>query len=428
MVEEHNTKLGVALRERRRIAEQLRRSQERYRALVETAFAGISMTDSDERLTFVNPGLCEMLGYEADELQGKSLSELTDPDEFQRYAEYTQHRQKGLRNYYETFIYHKNGSPLTTLISASPLTAADGSFEGTMAVIIDITVLRRAEAELEEAKRAYTENLEDTVKERTRALALAQAQLIQSEKMAAMGKLAAGVAHEVNNPAGVLLMKLNFLLSIAEEESLSSRAVSTLQVAVEQTARINQIVENLLSFSRPSSGIPQTIDVNEVVGVAQSLSVRAMSANGLDFKTELCPRPLLVKADPNELEQVLINLINNAVDAMPEGGTLSLSTEATTDGPAEYGGVTEMVTIKVTDTGNGIPDDFKDLIFDPFFTTKQVGKGTGLGLSVSYGIVEKLGGRIEVETVRHRGTTMTVRLPGMGDSTEESPNEGMRTD
>ena len=100
MVEEHNTKLGVALRERRRIAEQLRRSQERYRALVETAFAGISMTDSDERLTFVNPGICEMLSYEADELQGKSLSELTDPDEFQRYAEYTQRRQEGLRNYY----------------------------------------------------------------------------------------------------------------------------------------------------------------------------------------------------------------------------------------------------------------------------------------------------------------------------------------
>jgi two-component system NtrC family sensor kinase len=414
MVEEHNTKLGAALRERRRITEQLRRSQERYRALVETAFAGISMTDSDERLTFVNPGLCEMLGYEAEELQDKSLSELTDPDEFQRYAEYTQRRQQGLRNYYETSIYHKNGSQLNILISASPLTAADGSFEGTIAVITDITVLRRAEAELEEAKRAYTENLEDTVKERTRALDLAQAQLIQSEKMAAMGKLAAGVAHEVNNPAGVLLMKLNFLLSIAAEESLSSRAISTLEVAVEQTARINQIVENLLSFSRPSSGIPQTVDVNKVVGVARSLSVRAMSTNGLDFKIELWSGPLLVKADPNELEQVLINLINNAVDAMPEGGTLCVSTEATPERCED--GATQIVSIKVTDTGNGIPDDFKDLIFDPFFTTKQVGKGTGLGLSVSYGIVEKLGGRIEVETVRHRGTTMIVRLPGMGES------------
>ncbi len=421
MVEEHNTKLGVALRERRRIAEQLRRSQERYRALVETAFAGISMTDSDERLTFVNHGLCEMLGYEADELQGKSLEELTDPEEFERYTQYTQRRQEGLRNYYETVIYHKNGSPLNTLISASPLTAADGSFEGTIAVIIDVTVLRRAEAELEEAKRAYTENLEDTVEERTRALDLAQAQLIQSEKMAAMGKLAAGVAHEVNNPAGVLLMKLNFLLSIAEEESLSSRAVSTLQVAVEQTARINQIVENLLSFSRPSSGIPQTVDVNEVVDAAQSLSVSAMSSNGLDLKIELWPSPLLVRADPNELEQVLINLINNSVDAMPEGGVLRVSTEAGPKQPAGHGedGVPEAVTIKVTDTGNGIPDDFKDLIFDPFFTTKQVGKGTGLGLSVSYGIVEKLGGRIEVETVRHHGTTMTVRLPGLGESTEE---------
>ena len=122
----------------------------------------------------------------------------------------------------------------------------------------------------------------------------------------------------------------------------------------------------------------------------------------------------MVKADPNELEQVLINLINNAVDAMPEGGTLCVSTEATPERCED--GATQIVSIKVTDTGNGIPDDFKDLIFDPFFTTKQVGKGTGLGLSVSYGIVEKLGGRIEVETVRHRGTTMIVRLPGMGES------------
>ena len=383
---------------------------------METAFAGISTTDSHERLTFVNTGMCEMLGYEAEELQGKSLAELTDPDEFERYREYTQRRQEGLRNYYETSIRHKNGSPLNILISASPLTAADGSFEGTIAVIIDISVLRRAEAELEEAKRAYTENLEDTVRERTRALDLARAELIQSEKMAAMGKLAAGVAHEVNNPAGVLLMKLNFLLSIAEEESLSDRAVSTLQVAVEQTARINQIVENLLSFSRPSSGIPQTVEVNEVVSSARSLSVRAMSADGLDFKAELSDRPLLVKADPNELEQVLINLINNAVDAMPEGGTLGVSTEETLNVELGEDGTARSATIKVMDTGSGIPDDFRDLIFDPFFTTKQVGKGTGLGLSVSYGIVEKQGGRIEVETVRHRGTTMIVHLPILPDS------------
>ena len=422
MAEEHNTKLGAAIRERRRIAEQLRRSQERYRALVETAFAGISMTDSDERLTFVNPGLCEMLGYEASELQGKSLAELTDPAEFSRYTEYTRQRQQGLRNYYETIIFNKSRSALNVLISASPLTAADGSFEGTLAVIIDITVLRRAELELEEAKRAYTENLEDTVRERTRALDLAQAQLVQSEKMAAMGKLAAGVAHEVNNPAGVLLLKLKFLLSVAEEESLSPRALSTLQVAVEQTVRINQIVENLLSFSRPSSGIPQLVDVNKVASAALSLSTRAMTATGIDFQTELFGSPLHVRADPTELEQVIINLVSNAVDAMSQGGTLTIRTEPTVERtPVEQaaGVVTDAVTIKVCDTGAGIPEDFKSLIFDPFFTTKEVGKGTGLGLSVSYGIVEKLGGRIEVETVRHRGTTMIVHLPGVTESTTD---------
>ena len=406
MVDEYNTKLGAAIRERRRIAEQLRRSQERYRAVVETAFAGLTITDSEERLTLVNPGLCEMLGYEAGELQGKSLAELTDPAEFVRYTEYTRRRQQGLRNHYETFLIRRDGSRLITLISASPLTAADGSFEGTIAVIIDITELRRVEAALAEAQSAYTDKLADTVRERTRALDQAQAQLVQSEKMAAMGKLAAGVAHEINNPAGVLLMKLNFLLSIADEEGLSSRAVSTLQVAVEQTARINQIVESLLSFSRPSSGIPQTVDVNEVASAALSLSGRALVANGIDLRAELSPGTLAVKADPNELEQVLINLINNAVDSMPQGGILTLSTAG-----AGAGAVSDEVVIRVADTGCGIPADFMDVIFDPFFTTKPVGEGTGLGLSVSYGIVEKLGGRMEVDTVRHRGTTMAVLLP-----------------
>ena len=411
MIDEQGTKLGVAVRERRRIAEELRRSEERYRALVETAFAGITITNSAETLTFVNSGLADMLGYKPDELEGTNLANLTSPTEFSRYREFTRRRQEGLRNYYETTLHRKDGAQLQALISASPLTAADASFEGTIAVVIDVTDLRKAEADLELTRAAYTEDLEEMVKLRTRELESAQAQLLQSEKMAAMGRLAAGVAHEINNPAGVLFMKLNFLHSIAAEETLSERAVSTLQVAIEQTERIHQIVENLLSFSRPAEGVPRSIDVNTTVTAALDLSSRAMTSNAIEFRKELAPSLPPLEADPNELEQVLINLINNAVDAMPEGGTLTLTTALQRNGgDAGPEGVGEIV-IEVTDTGFGIPPDYLPRIFDPFFTTKRVGEGTGLGLSISYGIVQKLGGALDVTSTRHEGTSMLVRIP-----------------
>ena len=415
MVDEYDTKLGAAVKERRRIAEKLRRSQERYRALVETAFAGINITDPDENLTFVNSGFAELLGYAPEELEGTNLANLTTPSEFSRYREFTRRRLGGLRNYYESTLLRKDGTHLRALISASPLTAADGSFEGTIAVIIDITDLRRAEAELARARTAYTEDLEEMVRARTRELEETQAQLIQSEKMGAMGKLAAGVAHEINNPAGVLLMKLKFLLSVADEEALSHRAASTLQVAVQQTERIEQIVDNLLSFARPSEGVPRAVDVNDIAVAAMDLSVRTLTSYGIEFRKVLASQLPQIDADPTELEQVFINLINNAVDAMPSGGTLTVSTHLKRDHAGESNGDPEgaptQIVIKVEDTGSGIPPDFLDRIFDPFFTTKKVGEGTGLGLSISYGIVEKLGGRIEVASARNEGTKMFVRLP-----------------
>ena len=369
--------------------------------------AGIAISDADENFTFVNPTMSEMLGYSQEELVGTNLAKFVDPEEFSRLREFTPRRREGLRNHYETTIYRKDGTPRSMLVSCSPLSSAVGEFEGIIAVLIDITERRRFERELEEAEKAYTERLEETVRERSLELEKAQAQLIQSEKMAAMGRLAAGVAHGINNPAGVLLMKLNFLLSVAREENLTPRAVATLRIAVEQTRRINQIVENLLTFSRPADGIPRAVDVNRVVRESLSLAVRVLSATGVEFRQELADDLPFVLADPNELEQVFINLINNAVDAMRTGGVLTIRSGS--DGQGTDG--SQIITVEIEDTGSGIPDDYLDRIFDPFFTTKQVGEGTGLGLAISYGIVQKIGGQIEVDSVRHEGTRMRVNLP-----------------
>lgn len=387
--------------EQKRMEEALRRSEERYRAVTETAFAGIGITDPDENMAFVNPAFVQMLGYTQEELEGMNLSRLTNPEEFARYQKFTQQRKEGVENHYETRLYRKDGVALNVLVSASPLTASDGSFEGTLAVVIDITERKQVEEALEKAKEAYTEKLVEMVRERTRELEQTQAQLIQSEKLAAMGKLAAGVAHEVNNPSGTLLMKLNFLLSIADRETLSPRAISTLKVAVEQVERIAKIVQSLLSFSRQAEGRPVPTEMNRSVNAALTLFEHTVSSQKIDLCVRLKEDLPCVVADPTELEQVVINLFNNAVDAMPGGGRLSVATSV------EHG----WVCLRVEDTGTGIPDGDLHRVFDPFFTTKQVGEGTGLGLSVSYGIIQKMGGRIEVQSNQGQGTIFTVMLP-----------------
>jgi len=305
MADGSRTKLGAALDEERvRILEELHRSQERYRVFFDTAFAGIGITDADERLTLANTALEEILGFGPGELVGVSLSTVTTDEEFDRYRAFTQKRRLGARDFYETTVFRTNGEGRQVLISAAPLTDGYGDFIGTMAVVVDITEQRLAEQSLEASQQRYTAQLEETVRQRTLELERAQAQLVQTEKMAAMGKLAAGVAHEINNPAGVLLMKLKFLLSIATPEGLSERAVSTLSVAVEQTERIERIVESLLDFSRPAEGTARRININDVASSAFRLAQSRPPGEGPAFSWHPQEGLPAIEADPNELEQV----------------------------------------------------------------------------------------------------------------------------
>jgi signal transduction histidine kinase len=214
---------------------------------------------------------------------------------------------------------------------------------------------------------------------------------LQVAKIAAMSKLAAGVAHEINNPCGVLLMKLKFLLSIAEQEHLSARAIATLEVAIQQTERIETIVESLVHFSRPLQGMPGPVDVNEAIQAA--ITQLQLPATVTVRQNLADPLPVVV-ADPAQMQQVFAHIMDNAVDAMPDGGHLMILSRR-----------------EVDDTGPGIPVDFVDRIFDPFFTTKAVGSGTGLGLAVSHGIIQRAGGRIDVESERGKGTRVRVIVP-----------------
>ena len=396
--------LEGAEKKRLQVENELRESQKLYRALIETAFAGIGITDVEENLTFANPALGDIMGYGVDELIGINLSRFVEGEEYNRYQELTEQRLQGFRNAYETRVRRRDGSLINVLISGSPLADEDGEFIGVLTVVFDITELRRAEQELERNKRAYTDQLEAMVRERTNQLEEAQAKLIQSAKLAAVGQLAAGVAHEINNPVGVLLMKLKFLLSVAKRENLTAKAMATLDIAVEQAGRIADIVQDLLNFSRTPTDRPQSLNLNERIHSSLRLSHRLLTDRRIDLDLDLCEELPSVLGDPVEFEQVLINLLNNAVEAMADGGELHLASHA------EAG----QVVISLRDTGEGIEAEDLGSIFDPFFTTKNFGEGTGLGLSISYGIVQKMGGSIEVESELGSGAVFHIRLPGEG--------------
>ncbi len=229
-------------------------------------------------------------------------------------------------------------------------------------------------------------------------------QLRQSQKLEAIGLLAGGIAHEINNPIGVLQMKLKFLLSVSSREHLTPQTIATLEIAVEQVGRIARIVQDLLNFSRKKTGKPQALDLNECIRSSVRLSHHLMTNRQINLVLDLDERLPSALGDRAEFEQVLINLLNNAVAAMVDGGELSLisCTEA------------GQISIAVQDTGRGINAEDLNVIFDPFFTTKDSGEGTGLGLSISYNIIDNMGGRIEVESLPGSGTTFQIKLPIAG--------------
>jgi signal transduction histidine kinase/iron only hydrogenase large subunit-like protein len=247
------------------------------------------------------------------------------------------------------------------------------------------------------------EQLRTTVSDLARSnedLANAQVALVRSEKLASMGQLAAGIAHEVNNPLGVVIMYSHFL---AEQLAGKPEYAEDLSMVVEQADRCKKIVAGLLDFARQNKVEHDRIDIADLVqrglrGLAHPL--------GVEIDVEHAVRDPMLDVDPDQITQVLVNLISNAFAAMPDGGHLTIRTEDSDD----------LVRIVVTDTGVGIPPEHFPKLFEPFFTTKKVGKGTGLGLAVTYGIVKMHRGDIKVASNADpakgpTGTTFTVILP-----------------
>ncbi len=267
-----------------------------------------------------------------------------------------------------------------------------------LSALADYASIAIVNAQLYSEVKAFNEELEQIVEERTRELEKAQAQLIQSEKLASIGELAAGVAHEINNPLGVILGFSQVILKKLTQDDSLYKPLSSIE---REGLRCKKIIQGLLDFSRRSPPMFQPVDLNEVVEAACELIEHQITINNVRMVKGYAPHMPKIQADANQLQQVFVNLIINAYQAMPDGGELRITTRT----------VSNQVQAIFADTGLGIAPENLKHIFDPFFTTKEVGKGTGLGLSVSYGIIESHSGKIDVDSQVGVGTTFVITLP-----------------
>jgi two-component system NtrC family sensor kinase len=250
---------------------------------------------------------------------------------------------------------------------------------------------------------ALLDSLERQVQERTAALEKAQERLVQTEKLSSLGRLAASVAHEINNPlAGILTFAKLLVRSLEEgppDDAVRAKLVRNLKLIEQETQRCTAIVRGLLDFARERPLDLANVDVNVAVGEALFLVRNQIALQNITLEHTRGDLPA-IQADLGQIRQALLNIIINACDAMPNGGTLKVATVPAADGS---------VDVRIADTGVGISPDHLKRVLDPFFTTKE--KGTGLGLSVVYGIIERHGGSLRIDSTVGEGTTVTITLP-----------------
>jgi two-component system NtrC family sensor kinase len=275
---------------------------------------------------------------------------------------------------------------------------------GELARSFDVMRERLKSAQIESEQ--FTHRLEAKVEERTAQLERTERDLARSERLASLGRLAASVAHEINNPISGVLNLSMLMQRLLKEDGIPEGRVEEfrryLSQVTSETARVGRIVSDLLSFSRQSKRQLGPADLNEIVRSTLSLLAHKAGEAGVQLDTDLAEDLPPWTCDASQIEQIVTNLVSNGIEAVPRGGRVSVRT-ATTDGGRS-------LLLEVGDTGSGIRKDDLQRIFDPFFTTKEDAKGVGLGLAVVYGIVEAHGGEISVDSAEGAGTTFRVRF------------------
>ncbi len=296
---------------------------------------------------------------------------------------------------FETTLKAKDGTSIPVLVSTSPLSILDGQQTGAVWWKKDLRERMKWEEELGKAN-AGLEKAQKTIQK-------VQASALAAEKLAALGRLTAGVSHEILNPLNIVTLRLHMMI---RNPDIPPEIARHLKVLDEQANRIAKITEDLLYFARQREPERCKINLNDTVRRTLGLLEYDLRKNDVDVVLGLEEKIPSISADQQgQLQQVILNLLTNARDAMPKGGRLELTT-----GTVQSNG-SDFVELRVSDTGKGIDPKHFDQLFEPFFTTKGEGEGTGLGLSICQGIVESHGGSICAESEAGRGTTFIIQLP-----------------
>ncbi|MCE5243923.1 MAG: ATP-binding protein [Syntrophobacteraceae bacterium] len=360
-----------------RTAGELERSEARYRSLIESAEDLIYSLNGDGVISMANHHMYALFGVSEGELVGQSLYKFLPKDQADEQVRLIRQVLRSGKGQRAESLLKIQDSEFWFNIQYLPLRGEDEDFTQILGIARDITERKSLEK-----------------------------QLINTEKLASLGTLAAGVAHEINNPLGIMLGFCDLLLEKMEPGTMEHNDLKTIE---RHGLHCKSIVERLLSFARISEEAEEECNVNENVDSILSVVKHTLHMNNIRLNANLCEELPRVCFDSRGLQQVLLNLISNALYAMNGEGVLTVESRPGADG--------ETVELLVTDTGCGIRKELMGKIFDPFFTTKKVGDGTGLGLSVSYGIITKHGGTIECVSHTARdglgrtGTTFTIRLP-----------------
>lgn len=357
--------------EREQLGEEVRRAERHLASVVECANDLVVSMDPSGLILTWNPAAETISGFKAEQVIARSLLALCPPAQQSRMAEILRGLASRERfQHVEVNLLTTQGQEVPIAWSFSSMRDDSGTVVGIVAVGRDLTERRRLEM-----------------------------QLIQAAKMASLGVMAGGIAHELRNPLGIIAASSQLLAERPDDAGLRNQCVQKINGAAQ---RASLIIENLLKFARPRDDRLREIDLHNVLADTFTLLAHQMNLYKVNLATALQPNLPRVSGNPELLQQVFINLILNACNAMAEGGTLSVSTRATSAGEVE---------VRFSDTGRGIPAEHLPKIFDPFFTTMPVGKGTGLGLSLSYSIIQQHQGQIEVESEVAKGATFTIRLP-----------------
>lgn len=362
--------------ERKRLERELQESEQFLRKVIENTTDAIFTLDDQGRLSFVNPRMEEIIGYSREELRGRKLLKLVTPA---KTKEVTRQLRMTLKDgfptiHYETEMIRKSGERITVLFSLAPIVGQDRTYN-IIGTITDIT--RRVE--LEE-------------------------RLIQSERLATMGEIAAGFAHELNNPLGIVL---GFAQELLSETPSSDSRHQDLKIIEQETARCSEVVKELLNFARPHPLEITPTPIDEVINNSLSLLKLQLKNNRIKLDKTISPNLPLVNVDRYQMQQVFINVIVNAIQAMPQGGKLRI--KVYTDHQSEPV-APPMVTVQISDTGKGIPEEYLSRVFDPFFSTKLL-RGTGLGLTICQQIISAHKGEIEIKSQMDKGTDCIIKLP-----------------